>query len=77
MIVFKPVPSHTIIKGANADLGRLFNTISMGSKIFPSEELNQNNVAKIKAIKIIRKKLTVDSTRVIVICFNSEKSNKL
>ena len=76
MIVFGPVPSHTIISGASADFGRLFNTIRNGSKVCPRPGRNQNRVASISEKVTISRKLTTDSHSVIPICRNSDISCK-
>ena len=71
IMVLGPVPSHTIMSGAKADLGRLFNMMRNGSKVLPMEGRNQNRVAIIRDRNIIKKKLMVDSNKVTPICNGS------
>ena len=70
-IVLVPVPSHTMMSGANADFGRLFKMTKDGSKI--SAKGFENH--KIDAIKIeksiTRKKLKMVSNKVHPICVNN------
>ena len=73
-IVLGPLPNHTIINGASADLGRLFNTIRNGSTVCPKVGMNQKSVARIIDIPMISKKLITDSNNVTPICSSSDIS---
>lgn len=65
IMVLIPVPSHTMNKGARADLGRLFKTTRYGSSI--SEHLAEyhKRVADNIPIKRTSRKLATVSRRVI------------
>lgn len=68
MMVFAPVPSHTIKSGARADLGRLLSTTRYGSKISDSFGEYHNNVEQTRLNRITRRKLTMVSNSVMPMC---------
>ena len=59
IIVFVPVPSHTMKSGARADLGRLFKMTKVGSIISESVLENHKKLAITMPIKITSKKLKI------------------
>ena len=73
IIVLLPVPSHTIIRGAKADLGREFKMTRYGSIIL----LTLSKESMIMAIKILSRftirKLRIVSYKVIPVCKNISK----
>ena len=74
IMVFIPVPSHTMIKGANADLGREFRITRKGSRILETLGRLINRIAERMDNKVTAKKLTMVSSNVIPICLMISKS---
>ena len=64
MMVFIPVPSHTMRRGARADFGRLFSTTMYGSSISDSFGHSQRTTAIRILMAMTRRKLTRVSYRV-------------
>ena len=70
-IVLVPVPSHTMMSGANADFGRLFRMTNDGSKI-SANGFENHKIDDIKTVKnMTRKKLRIVSNKVHPICVNN------
>ena len=65
IMVFVPVPSHTINSGARADFGRLFKITRYGSKISESFVEYHSSVALIKLMRNTKRKLRRVSQRVM------------
>jgi len=74
IMVFIPVPSHTMNRGARADLGRLFSTTRYGSRI--SEHFGEchKSVAVSRLIARTSRKLAIVSSRVMLVLVKKEKS---
>ena len=70
IIAFMLFPSHTIIIGASADLGRLLSTIRYGSRQSERPRHNHSMMAVPSPKTIIRKKERKVSKRVTNICMN-------
>ena len=65
MMVLAPVPSHTMNKGARADLGRLFSTTRYGSRISDSLEECHSKVDMSMLSKSTNRKLNRVSNSVM------------
>ena len=74
IMVFIPVPSHTMISGANADLGREFKITRKGSNILETLGKQIKRIADSIDNKVTAKKLTMVSNKVTPICLIISKS---
>ena len=71
IMVFMPVPRHTMNKGASADLGRLFKMTRVGSNMAAMDFENHKRDAHTTLKSITKKKLNTVSARVYPICVKS------
>ena len=71
-IAFVPIPTHMIMSGPSAILGKEFRIMIYGSRTFFSGGITYNIIATTVPINVLNIKAKIVSFKVVNICVNSE-----